>query len=151
MKVVAYDPSHRRTRHAAGVEKVELDDLLARADIITPYTPLTDQTKNILSKENIAKTKKGDLINCARGGLADEAAVRAGPDSGQIAQQRSTCSAKSQPRPTSSGAPNSSPHRTLARPPSRHRQCRLPGRRTDGGLSATGCRHQRPQHAERDG
>ncbi len=86
MKVVAYDPFLTADRATAlGVEKVELDDLLARADVITLHTPLTEQTKNILSAENLAKTKKGViLINCARGGLADEAAVRAGLDSGHI-------------------------------------------------------------------
>ena len=86
MKVVAYDPFLTADRATQiGVEKVELDELLARADVITLHTPLTEQTKNILSAENIAKTKKGViLINCARGGLADEAAVRAGLESGHI-------------------------------------------------------------------
>ena len=86
MRVIAYDPFLSADRATQiGVEKVELEDLLARADIITLHTPMTDQTRNILSKENLAKTKKGViLINCARGGLADEAAVRAGLDSGHI-------------------------------------------------------------------
>jgi D-3-phosphoglycerate dehydrogenase len=69
-----------------GVEKADLDTLLARADFITLHTPLTDQTRNILSAENLAKTKKGvRIINCARGGLVDEAALKAGLDSGHIA------------------------------------------------------------------
>src|SRR5580700_9256910 len=86
MKVVAYDPFLSPERAVEiGVEKVELDQLLARADVITLHTPLTDKTRNILSAENLAKTKKGVLIiNCARGGLVDEAALRAGLDSGQI-------------------------------------------------------------------
>ena len=55
-----------------GVEKVTLDELLARTDFITLHTPLTDQTRNILSAEALAKTKKGvRIINCARGGLID--------------------------------------------------------------------------------
>ncbi|MEO6215128.1 MAG: NAD(P)-dependent oxidoreductase, partial [Sphingomonas sp.] len=55
-------------------------------DFITLHTPLTDQTRNILSAENLAKTKKGvRIINCARGGLIDEAALKAGLDSGHIA------------------------------------------------------------------
>ena len=59
-----------------GVEKVELDELLARADFITLHVPLTDKTRNILSAESLAKTKKGvRIINCARGGLVDEAAL----------------------------------------------------------------------------
>src|SRR3954467_11463423 len=86
MKVVAYDPFLSPERAVEmGVEKVELDELLARADVITLHTPLTDKTRNILSAENLAKTKKGVLIvNCARGGLVDEAALRAGLDSGHI-------------------------------------------------------------------
>jgi D-3-phosphoglycerate dehydrogenase / 2-oxoglutarate reductase len=87
MRVVAYDPFLSPERAAEiGVEKVELDDLLARADFITLHTPLTAQTKNILSAENLAKTKKGvRIINCARGGLVDEAALRAALDSGHVA------------------------------------------------------------------
>jgi D-3-phosphoglycerate dehydrogenase len=86
MKVVAYDPFLSPERAVEiGVEKVELDELLARADIITLHTPLTDKTRNILGEENLAKTKKGVLIiNCARGGLVDEKALRAGLDSGAI-------------------------------------------------------------------
>jgi D-3-phosphoglycerate dehydrogenase len=87
MKVVAYDPFLTPERAVElGVEKVDLDTLLARADFITLHTPLTDQTRNILSAENLAKTKKGvRIINCARGGLVDEAALKAGLDSGHIA------------------------------------------------------------------
>ena len=86
MKVVAYDPFLSPERAVElGVEKVELDELLARADFITLHTPLTDQTRNILSAENLAKTKQGvRIINCARGGLIDEAALKAGLDSGHI-------------------------------------------------------------------
>ena len=69
-----------------GVEKVELDELLARADFITLHVPLTDKTRNILSAENIAKTKKGvRIINCARGGLVDEAALAEAIKSGHVA------------------------------------------------------------------
>ena len=87
MKVVAFDPFLTEDRAIEmGVEKVELDGLLARADFITLHTPLTDQTRNILSKENLAKTKKGvRIVNCARGGLIDEAALKEGLDSGHIA------------------------------------------------------------------
>ncbi len=86
MKVVAYDPFLSPERAVEmGVEKVELDDLLARADFITLHTPLTDKTRNILSKEALAKTKKGvRIVNCARGGLVDEAALREALDSGQV-------------------------------------------------------------------
>ena len=87
MKVVAYDPFLTPERAVElGVEKVALDELLARADFITLHTPLTDSTRNILSAENIAKTKKGvRIINCARGGLVDEAALKAALDSGHVA------------------------------------------------------------------
>ena len=87
MKVVAYDPFLTPERALEmGVEKVTLDELLARADFITLHTPLTDSTRNILSRENLAKTKKGvRIINCARGGLIDEAALKDALDAGHVA------------------------------------------------------------------
>ncbi|HYG46515.1 MAG TPA: phosphoglycerate dehydrogenase [Allosphingosinicella sp.] len=87
MKVVAYDPFLTAERALdLGVEKVELDELLARADFITLHTPLTEQTRNILSRENLAKTRRGvRIVNCARGGLIDEAALKEALDSGQVA------------------------------------------------------------------
>jgi len=87
MKVIAYDPFLSPERAVKlGVEKVELDDLLAKADAITLHTPLTDRTKNILSAEALARTKKGVIIvNAARGGLVDEAALRACLESGHVA------------------------------------------------------------------
>jgi D-3-phosphoglycerate dehydrogenase / 2-oxoglutarate reductase len=87
MRVVAYDP-FLSDQHAQelGVEKATLDQVLARADFITVHTPLTEQTKNILSRANLMKTKKGvRIINCARGGLVDELAVRDLLVSGHIA------------------------------------------------------------------
>jgi D-3-phosphoglycerate dehydrogenase len=87
MKVVAYDPFLTPERAVElGIEKVALDELLGRADFITLHTPLTDQTRNILSRENIAKTKKGvRIVNCARGGLVDEAALKDALESGHVA------------------------------------------------------------------
>ena len=86
MKVVAFDPFLTPERAVdLGIEKVELDELLKRADFITLHTPLTDQTRGILSRENIAKTKRGvRIVNCARGGLIDEAALKDALDSGQV-------------------------------------------------------------------
>jgi D-3-phosphoglycerate dehydrogenase len=86
MKVIAFDPFLTPERAVEiGIEKVELDDLLRRADFITLHTPLTDQTRNILSRENLAKTRKGvRIVNCARGGLIDEAALKEGLDNGHI-------------------------------------------------------------------
>jgi D-3-phosphoglycerate dehydrogenase len=87
MRVIAFDPFLSPERALdLGVEKVELEELLARADIITLHTPLTAQTKNILSADSLARTKKGvRIINCARGGLVDEHALRALLDTGHIA------------------------------------------------------------------
>jgi len=87
MRVIAYDPFLSAERAIdLGVEKVELEDLLARADFITLHTPLTAQTKNILSADNLARTKKGArIINCARGGLVDEVALRVLLDTGHVA------------------------------------------------------------------
>ena len=87
MKVVAYDPflSDERARQM-GVTKVELDDLLARADFITLHVPLTDKTRNILDAAAIAKTKSGvRIVNCARGGLVDEAALADALRTGHVA------------------------------------------------------------------
>ena len=87
MKVVAFDPFLSEKRAVElGVEKVELNELLERADFVTLHTPLTEQTRNILSRENIAKLKKGvRIINCARGGLVDEAALYDALKSGHVA------------------------------------------------------------------
>jgi len=69
-----------------GVEKVELDELFHRADFITLHTPLTDKTRNIIDASALTATKKGvRIINCARGGLVDETALRAALDSGSVA------------------------------------------------------------------
>ncbi len=87
MKVAAFDPFLTPERAIEmGVEKVTLDELLAKADFITLHTPLTDQTRNILSRENLAKTKKGvRIVNCARGGLIDEVALKEALDNGHVA------------------------------------------------------------------
>src|ERR1700677_4796177 len=87
MKVVAYDPFLSAERALdLGVEKVELDELLRRADFITLHTPLTDKTRNIINADSLKLTKKGlRLINCARGGLVDETALYEALSSGRIA------------------------------------------------------------------
>jgi D-3-phosphoglycerate dehydrogenase / 2-oxoglutarate reductase len=87
MRVIAYDPFLSPERALdLGVDKVDLETLLGRADFISLHTPLTPQTKNILSAENLAKTKTGvRIVNCARGGLVDEMALRALLDSGHVA------------------------------------------------------------------
>jgi D-3-phosphoglycerate dehydrogenase len=87
MKVIAYDPFLSEEKaEKMQVEKVELDELLTRSDFITLHVPLTDGTRNILSRENLAKTKKGvRIINCARGGLVDEEALAEMLQSGHVA------------------------------------------------------------------
>jgi D-3-phosphoglycerate dehydrogenase len=87
MRVVGYDPFLTPERATSlGIEKVELDELLARADFISLHTPLTDQTRNILDAKALAKAKKGvRIVNCARGGLVDEAALKDALDNGQVA------------------------------------------------------------------
>jgi D-3-phosphoglycerate dehydrogenase len=87
MRVIAYDPFLTPERAIdLGVEKVELDELLRRADFITLHTPLTEKTKNIIGVQAIEKLKKGvRIINCARGGLVDEAALAEAIRSGIVA------------------------------------------------------------------
>ena len=87
MKVVAFDPFLTPERaQAIGVEKVDLDELLKRADFITLHTPLIDATRNIINADAIAKMKDGvRIINCARGGLVDEAALYDALKSGKVA------------------------------------------------------------------
>ena len=87
MKVIAYDPFLSDEKaESMNVEKVELDTLLKRADFISLHTPLNDSTRGILGAENLAKTKKGvRIINCARGGLIDEGALKLAIESGHVA------------------------------------------------------------------
>src|SRR6202166_3771347 len=87
MRVLAYDPylSEKKALEL-GVEKADLDVLLGRADFITLHTPLTDATRNILSRDALARTRKGvRIINCARGGLLDETALADAIRSGHVA------------------------------------------------------------------
>src|SRR5216117_88459 len=87
MKVIAYDPFLSPERAAElGVEKVDLPELLRRADFVTLHTPLTEKTKGIIDGKAITAMKKGvRIINCARGGLVDKDALRAAIDSGHAA------------------------------------------------------------------
>jgi len=87
MKVIAYDPYLSPERALdIGVEKVELADLLRRADFVTLHTPLTEKTRDVLDAKALTAMKKGvRIVNCARGGLVDERALRAALDSGHVA------------------------------------------------------------------
>ncbi len=87
MRVIAYDPFLSPDRAAdLDVEKVELDTLLKRADIITLHVPMTDQTRAMIDAKALAKTKPGvRIINCARGGLVVEEDLKAAIESGHVA------------------------------------------------------------------
>jgi D-3-phosphoglycerate dehydrogenase len=86
MQVVAFDPfldpaAARRLE----VELLPLDDLLGRADMITLHTPLSPETRNLMSRERLALMKKGALlVNCARGGIVDEEALLESLESGHL-------------------------------------------------------------------
>jgi D-3-phosphoglycerate dehydrogenase len=77
MQVIAYDPYlTAEAAHKIGVEIVELEELFARADFISVHTPLTKETRDFLGPGEFAKMKEGvRLINCARGGVINEAAL----------------------------------------------------------------------------
>src|SRR6058998_1473206 len=88
MRVVAYDPYLSATRaRSLQVELVdELDDLLTGADFVSLHTPLTAETRHILGAARLRKTRRGvRIINCARGGLIDEAALAQALREGQVA------------------------------------------------------------------
>ncbi len=86
-KVIVFDPFLQDEKaKEMGVEKVELNDLFKRADFITLHTPLTEKTKNIINKDSFAIMKKGvRIVNCARGGLIDEEALKENLESGHVA------------------------------------------------------------------
>src|SRR5262249_44684568 len=88
MQVVGYDPflsAERAAEH--GIELVSpLDDLWGRCDYVTLHTPLTEETRNLVGREALAKMKPGvRVVNCARGGLIDEAALKEALDAGRVA------------------------------------------------------------------
>ena len=87
MKVLAFDPylSDDRARNL-GVEKLGLDELLARADFITLHAPLNEGTRQVINAAALAKMKRGvRIINCARGELVNEVALKAAIESGIVA------------------------------------------------------------------
>ncbi|MGH7878744.1 MAG: hydroxyacid dehydrogenase, partial [Candidatus Binataceae bacterium] len=87
MQVIGFDPI--LTADAAArmnIEKVELDELLRRADFITIHAPLTDETRGLIGAAAFAAMKPGvRVINCARGGIVEEAALLAALESGKVA------------------------------------------------------------------
>ena len=87
MKLLVYDPYLTEdVIRGLGAEQVDLDDLLARADFLTLHIPLNAETANTLNAETLAKVKPGcHIINCATGGLIDEAALAEAIIKGHIA------------------------------------------------------------------
>ncbi len=86
MKVIGYDPVlSEDIASKLGVALVDLDTIFSQSDIITVHVPLTDETRNLISDETLAKCKDGvKIINCARGGIVDEAALLKALDSGKV-------------------------------------------------------------------
>ena len=86
MKVIVCDPFLSVDKLGElGVESVELRDLFKRSDYITVHTPITDETRHIIDKKAIRAMKEGvRIINCARGGIVDEAALLEGIESGKV-------------------------------------------------------------------
>jgi D-3-phosphoglycerate dehydrogenase len=87
MTTIGYDPVlSESSARGFGIDPVSLDDLFKNADFITIHTPLTKETNNLLNADTFAKCKKGvRIINCARGGIVDEAALLDALKSGQVA------------------------------------------------------------------
>jgi len=87
VEIVYYDPypPSAEIEQALGVKGVSLDELLATSDIVSLHLPLMPATANLIGKERIAQMKPGSvLINCARGGLVDEAALAAALTEGRL-------------------------------------------------------------------
>jgi D-3-phosphoglycerate dehydrogenase len=87
MDVCALDPflPERRAKEL-GVALVDLEMLLTRSDIITVHTPLTDETRGLIGAKAFSKMKPGvRLVNCARGGIVDEAALVKALETGKVA------------------------------------------------------------------
>ncbi len=87
MEIAAYDPFlDSAAARRLEVELTDLDALLARADVVTLHTPLTDQTRGLIDADRIASMKQGAiLVNCARGGIVDEGALLAALEEGRLA------------------------------------------------------------------
>ncbi len=87
MKVMAYDPyMNPEMADKLGIELVELDELLSRADYVSVHTPLTEETRGMLNKEMFDKMKPSAMVlNCARGGIVNEADLFDALSSGKLA------------------------------------------------------------------
>jgi D-3-phosphoglycerate dehydrogenase len=86
MNLIAYDPYISAERAAnLGAELVELDECLARADVLTLHTPLTLETEDLIGEDELDRLGGGYLVNCARGGVVDERALAAAVEDGTLA------------------------------------------------------------------
>jgi D-3-phosphoglycerate dehydrogenase len=135
MEVVAFDPFVAAPlARDLGVALVSLDDLLARADFISLHATLTAQTKSLLNRETLAKTKRGvRIVNAARGELIDEAALAEALENGQVAGAALDVFASEPPRDSPLLRRNVVPRRTSAAPPPKPR-------RKSAGASPAGAR-----------
>lgn len=106
MKLLAYDPFISQARAASlGAQLVPLEELLARADILSLHVPLSNQTVGMIGSAQLALMKpEALLINCARGGVVDETALLAALDAGTIAGAAIDVVAKEPPPPDGTGA-----------------------------------------------
>jgi D-3-phosphoglycerate dehydrogenase / 2-oxoglutarate reductase len=87
MEVIGFDPflSHERAAEY-GIQSVSLEEMWSRCDFITVHTPLSDETRNIIGADALSKVKPGvRIVNCARGGLIDEAALLEALNAGKVA------------------------------------------------------------------
>lgn len=87
MTVIGYDPYVNEERaQAMGLELVDFDGIIQRSDFVTVHMPLTNETRDMFNKDNIAKMKKGvRFVNCARGGIINEQDLADAVKSGQVA------------------------------------------------------------------
>lgn len=87
MNVLAFDPMLAPSvAERMGIKLVDLEEIYAKSDFITVHTPMTDATRNLFNKDTLSRCKKGVyLINCARGGIINEADLLDALVSGQVA------------------------------------------------------------------
>ena len=135
MRIIANDPYvHSQTAKDVGVELVSLPTLYAESDYITLHTALTPESNRMLSREAFARMKKGvRIVNCARGELIDEEALKKRWPPAKWAARHWTSSSRSRPIPAIPYLPwtTSSPRRTSADPPRKRKpswECALPSR-----------------------
>ena len=85
MDIVAYDPYIAESRaDRLGAELVDLDECIPRADVLTVHTPLTPETEDLIGEPELDRMEGGHLVNCARGGVVDEAALAEAVDDGTL-------------------------------------------------------------------